>query len=198
MNLPTTPVFEKSESLFGLDAARKQCRQAGQFIVVEGAPDVMRLQLAGLSEAVAPLGTALTDKHLAILYRYCKTLRFIPDSDPPKGALWGAGIAAVMKNGEAAIRKGFDVYVREIPRTKQDDEAGVKNDPDTYIVNREAYAALEDKHFLIWLGEKRFDAADGADASYEVLRDIASLLIFVTDDMIREMCLDRLCKMFGS
>ena len=199
MNPPTSIIFDKSQCWFGFDTARRQCTKAGQFIVVEGAPDVMRLQLVGLTEAVAPLGTALTDKHLDKLKPKCKTLRFIPDSDPPKGgAPWGAGVAAVMKNGEAAIRKGFDVYVREIPRTAADDEAGVKYDPDTFIINREAYASLEDKHFLIWLGEKRFKVADGADASFEVLRDIASLLILVSDDMIRDMCLGRLQKMFGS
>lgn len=198
MNPPTSIIFDKSQCVFGFDAARKQCVKAGHFIVVEGAPDVMRLQLAGLAEAIAPLGTALTEKHLEKLSRHCKTLRFIPDSDPPKGALWGAGVAAVMKNGENAIRKGFDVYVREIPRSEEDDEAGVKKDPDSYIVNREAYAALEDKHFLIWLGEKRFAAAEGADASFEVLRDIADLLLLLSDEMIRDMCLDRLTKMFGS
>lgn len=199
MNPPTSLVFDKSECWFGLDAARRQCTRTGQLIVVEGAPDVMRLQLVGLTEAIAPLGTALTDRHLDKIYRHCKTLRFIPDSDPPKGgALWGAGVAAVMKNGEAAIRKGFDVYVREIPRTKQDDENGVKFDPDSFIINREAYTALEDKHFLLWLAEKRFAAAEGADASFDVLRDIAALLIFVTDTLIKDMLLDRLPKLFGS
>lgn len=197
MNPPTSAIFDKSQCWFGFDTARRQCTKAGQFIIVEGAPDVIRLQLAGLTEAVAPLGTALTDKHLDKLFRYAKTLRFIPDSDPPKGALWGAGVNAVMKNGEAAIRKGFDVYVREIPRTKADDEAGVKHDPDSFITSKEVYSALDDKHFLIWLGEKRFAAADGADASFEVLRDISDLLLLVTDEMIKDMCLEHLARIFG-
>lgn len=197
MNPPTSIVFDKSQCWFGLDAGRKQCMKTGQFIVVEGAPDVMRLQIVGLTEAVAPLGTALTGKHLDKLFRYCKTLRFIPDSDPPKGALWGAGVNAVIKNGEAAIRKGFDVYVREIPRTKQDDENGVKFDPDSFITSREAYSQLPDKHFLIWLGEKRFAAAEGADESIEIVKELADLLLLVSDEMVREMCVEQLAKLYG-
>ncbi|MCM1140500.1 MAG: DNA primase [Muribaculum sp.] len=198
MNPPTSIIFDKSQTWFGFDAARRQCSKVNQFIIVEGAPDVMRLQIAGLTEAVAPLGTALTDKHLDKLKRLCKTLRFIPDSDPPKGGTpWGAGVQAVMKNGEAAIRKGFDVYVREIPRTDEDDKAGVKNDPDSFIVNKEAYNSLEDKHFLIWFGEKRFAQADSADASFVILREIAELILFVNDELIREMCIDQLAKIYG-
>lgn len=197
MNPTNSFVFNKSECWFGLDVAKRHARNTGQFIVVEGAPDVMRLQIVGLNEAIAPLGTALTEKHLDKLHRICRTLRFIPDSDPPKGALWGAGVTAVMKNGAIAIRKGFDVYVREIPRTKADDENGVKNDPDSFIVSREAYSALKDKHFLVWLGEKRFSKAAGADANVETLREIAALLIHVEDEMIREMCVESLTKMFG-
>lgn len=198
MNPKASIVFDKSDTLFGLDVARRQAGKTGQFIVVEGAPDVMRLQIIGQTEAVAPLGTALSDKHLAKMLRYAKTLRFIPDSDPPKdGALWGAGIAAVMKHGAEAMRKGFDVYVREIPRKAADDESGVKYDPDSFIVNREAYAALDDEFFLIWLAKKRFSDSNTADVNIEVLREIADLLLLVTDEFVREVHIERLAKIFG-
>ena len=197
MNSPESFLYSKKQTLFGIDVAARAAKQSNCFIVVEGAPDVLRLQSIGLTEAVAPLGTALTVDHLGVMKRICKTIRFIPDSDPPKGKLWGAGVIAVMKHGEEAIRQGFDAYVREIPHSKTDDDNEVKYDPDSYIVNREAYSALDDKHFLIWLGEKRFAANNTADANFEALRDIAELLILLDDDMIQEMCIDSLSKMFG-
>ena len=198
MNPTTSLVFNKSECWFGLDVAKRQARQSQQFIIVEGAPDVMRLQIVGLNEAVAPLGTAMTEQHLLKLRRYCKTVRFIPDSDPPKyGALWGAGVAAVMKNGTMATNLGFTVYVREIPRSKADDEKQVKNDPDSFIINREAYMSLEDKPFIIWYAEKRFAAASDTEAQFAALREIAAMLLFVDDEMMREMFIDRLCSIYG-
>lgn len=197
MNPPNSMVFEKSESLFGLDSAKKQCTRTGQFIVVEGAPDVMRLQLVGLTEAVAPLGTALTDKHLAKLYRHCKTLRFIPDSDPPKGAVWSPGVAAVMKNGKLAMQKGFDVYVREIPRTKEDDADGVKYDPDSYITDISLYQQLTDIPFPEWLLLKYDIKKCPQDRQREIVAEIAGLLVLIEDKLQRDFCIENLSRIFG-
>lgn len=197
MNPSNSIVFEKSESLFGLDSAKRQCVKTGQFIVVEGAPDVMRLQLVGLTEAVAPLGTALTDKHLAKLYRYCKTIRFIPDSDPPKGAVWSPGISAVMKNGKLAMQKGFDVYVREIPRTKEDDTDGVKYDPDSYITDISVYQQLIDTPFPEWLLLKYDIKNCPRDRQREIVNEIAGLIVLIDDKLKRDFCIDSLSRIFG-
>ncbi len=200
INSRNSSVYAKEESVFGIDVAARQARSSGCYIMVEGAPDVLRLQSVGLNEAVATLGTAQTDKHLEALRRggNCKTLRYVPDSDPPKGGeLYPAGVAAVMKNGAAAMRLGFEVSVRELPRTKEDDAQGVKRDPDSYITGRDVYLQLEDKPFVVWYAEKRFVGADTQDLKLEVVKEVADLLVFMDDELNRDICIDRLSKLYG-
>jgi DNA primase len=69
VNSPETELFKKRRTLYGLDQARDALRGAARLAVVEGYMDVIALAQAGHGAAVAPLGTALTDEHLAELWR---------------------------------------------------------------------------------------------------------------------------------
>ncbi len=118
INSPDSDIFKKGSVVFGLRTAQRNASRNNRFIIVEGAPDVLRLQSdeVGLTETVATLGTAWNDEQFKQLQRYTSKLVFLPDADPPKeGEDFGPGIKAVMKNGLQALHLGFDVYVREIP-----------------------------------------------------------------------------------
>ena len=69
LNSPETPLFDKGRTLFNLDRASPAARKAGRVLVVEGYMDVIALAQAGFGEAVAPLGTALTEAQLERLWR---------------------------------------------------------------------------------------------------------------------------------
>ncbi|MEQ8388612.1 MAG: DNA primase [Alphaproteobacteria bacterium] len=69
LNSPETPLFHKSRVLYGLGPARKAAYDTGEIIVAEGYMDVIALSQAGFRAAVAPLGTALTEDHLRLLWR---------------------------------------------------------------------------------------------------------------------------------
>lgn len=69
LNSPETVLFDKGRTLFNLDRAAAASRRAGRVIVVEGYMDVIALAGAGIEEAVAPLGTALTEGQLERLWR---------------------------------------------------------------------------------------------------------------------------------
>lgn len=69
LNSPDTPLFDKGRLLFNLDKAAAPARKSGQIVVVEGYMDVIGLAQAGFAEAVAPMGTALTEDQLALLWR---------------------------------------------------------------------------------------------------------------------------------
>ncbi|HEX6374358.1 MAG TPA: DNA primase [Allosphingosinicella sp.] len=69
LNSPDTPLFDKGRTLFNIDKAAAASREAKRVIVVEGQMDVIALDQAGLGEAVAPLGTALTEAQLGLLWR---------------------------------------------------------------------------------------------------------------------------------
>lgn len=69
LNSPDTPLFDKGRTLFNIDLAGPASRKANRILIVEGQMDVIALDQAGLSEAVAPLGTALTEDQIQRLWR---------------------------------------------------------------------------------------------------------------------------------
>ena len=92
LNSPDTPLFDKGRTLFNLDKAAPASREAKRIIVVEGQMDVIALDQAGFREAVAPLGTALTETQLSLLWRLSPSplLCFDGDSAGQKAAIRAA------------------------------------------------------------------------------------------------------------
>jgi len=81
LNSPDTPLFDKGRTLYNLHRAGPASRQTGRMIVVEGYMDVIALAAAGFAEAVAPLGTALTEHQLGLLWRMVETPILCFDGD---------------------------------------------------------------------------------------------------------------------
>ncbi len=69
LNTPETPIYKKSQLLYGLDRAKKEIAKLRQVVVVEGYTDVMAAHLSGITTAVATCGTAFGDDHIRILRR---------------------------------------------------------------------------------------------------------------------------------
>lgn len=92
LNSPDTPLFDKGRTLYNLDRAAPASRKSGRIIVVEGYMDVIALAQAGFGEAVAPLGTALTEHQLERLWRLSDLpiLCFDGDSAGQKAAIRAA------------------------------------------------------------------------------------------------------------
>jgi DNA primase len=70
INTSETPLYKKSQLLYGLDLAKKEISRQRQVVVVEGYTDVMAMHLAGETTAVASCGTAFGDEHISVLRRY--------------------------------------------------------------------------------------------------------------------------------
>ncbi|PZP20067.1 MAG: DNA primase, partial [Sphingomonas hengshuiensis] len=98
LNSPDTPLFDKGRTLYNLDRAAAASRRAGRLIVVEGYMDVIALAQAGFAEAVAPLGTALTEAQLERVWRLSDVplLCFDGDSAGQKAAVRAAHRALPM------------------------------------------------------------------------------------------------------
>lgn len=197
MNLCDSLLFKKQNTLFGIDVAARAARECEHFILVEGGPDVMRLQMIGVLQAVATMGTALSEKHLEQMKRICTSICFIPDSDAPKGKLYGAGVEAVMRGGKLALEQGFDVSVKEIPRTEEDDVNEVKRDADSFITSKEIFNELETVPFLIWYTKKRLQGATTNELQAEVIAEVGALMLNIEDKNLRELYLDQLSKLVG-
>ena len=172
LNSPTSLLYKKEHSVFGIDIASRAAVLQHQFFLVEGAPDVLRLQCIKVPNAVACLGSDWTDEQLAALKRYADTLIFLPDADPPKaGQAFGTGISKVLKTGRRAWEQGFHVFVREIPLGQN----GVKNDPDSYCKSKAILEDLEQVDFVLWYAKKRIAAPAGMFEG-DPMEDIAALV----------------------
>ncbi len=96
LNSPESPVFHKSEVLYGFYELLQRRERLDHIVVVEGYMDVIALAQHGVGNAVATLGTALTDRHLDLLYRHVDRLVFSFDGD-------AAGLKAAWKAVELLL-----------------------------------------------------------------------------------------------
>ena len=91
LNSPETILFNKSQELYGLFEAAKSIRDLNQVIVVEGYMDVIILYQYGITNAVATMGTAVTEEHIKQLFRMCDNICYAFDGDNAgKKAAWRA------------------------------------------------------------------------------------------------------------
>ena len=139
LNSPDTPLFDKGQTLYNLHRAGPESRQTGRLIVVEGYMDVIALAAAGIGDAVAPLGTALTERQIEMLWRLVEAPILCFDGD-------AAGQRAAMRAVTRALpllRPSHTLRICRLP-------TGL--DPDD-LIKREGAAAmhrvLEDAQSLI-------------------------------------------------
>ena len=113
VNSSDTPAFQKRRNLFALNFAKNHC--ADQLILCEGNIDVVSLHAAGFENAVASLGTALTDEQARILAKYTKQVVLAYDSD-------AAGQRAAHRAMGIFAKVGLDVRILQMQGAKDPDE----------------------------------------------------------------------------
>src|SRR3989344_154783 len=108
MNSPETPLFHKSQILYGFDRAKQAIRKHNCAVLVEGQLDLLASHQAGWGNTVAVSGTAFTPEHAALIRRMTDNLVIALDADE-------AGIKAAGRAARAAIAGGLNVKVAQIP-----------------------------------------------------------------------------------
>lgn len=124
MNSPETPVYSKRQVLYGLNLAKKSRRR--NIILCEGNLDIVTLHQAGFDNAVASMGTALTEEQIKLLSRFTKELVLCYDNDE-------AGESATEKALDLLNRSSFHVRVLQLPRRRTETGELVKQDADDFI-----------------------------------------------------------------
>jgi DNA primase len=107
-NSPATAIYDKSETLYGLNWAKGPVVTQGEVVVCEGYTDVIGMGQAGVGWAVATCGTALTDRHVAMLKNFSRRIVLAFDAD-------AAGQGAAERFYEWERRHDVDVYVAALP-----------------------------------------------------------------------------------
>ncbi|MCK4515359.1 MAG: toprim domain-containing protein, partial [Spirochaetaceae bacterium] len=112
INSPETEIFHKRMSLYGIDLAQKAIRTKRQVVLCEGYTDVLALHQAGIENAVAALGTALTGEHGAFLQRYCDSALLVFDADEAGARATGRAAGILETHGilceVAVLDEGVD------------------------------------------------------------------------------------------
>ena len=156
LNSPETEVFEKGKHLFGLDKAVNAIRKDDRAVVVEGYFDVIALHAAGITNAVAALGTALSSQQITQLCRCCDGKRLILNFDTDRAGVRAAQ-RAIGEVEQLALQGQLELRVLQLPAGK---------DPDEFLKEHGAgeYRSLLDQAPL-WLDWQIDQVLEGRDLS---------------------------------
>nr|DAY94238.1 MAG TPA: DNA primase, catalytic core [Caudoviricetes sp.] len=188
LNSSNTLLYNKTESVFGINFAFREAIKQDKLYLVEGGPDVLRLELIKVPNTVASLGGEWTDSQLKQLKKMTSNLCFLPDADEKKNPdSLPVGVKSVIKNGTRALKAGFNVTVKEIPNA----EGGKKNDPDSFCTTPQKLKLIEEEDFITWYATKLFDGKETTEDIHAAVQEIASLIILVDDEMKEEMYLSK-------
>jgi len=183
INSPETTLYRKSRILYGLDKARDTIRKEDLIIVVEGYTDVMASHQAGVTNAVATSGTALTEEHLQIIKRFTENVAFAFDGD-------AAGSEATRRAIDMAISAGFAVTTVLLPNGMDPADLAIK-DPEAW---RKAIAERADAfQFLLHRSLGMHEKID-AVAKKTIAGELLPLLSKIPDAVTRGEYIQKLAE----
>ena len=167
VNSPESPIYHKSNVLYGLFFAKKAIGQADKCLLVEGYSDVIALHQAGIENVVSSSGTSLTAGQIQLISRYTRQVTLLFDGD-------AAGIKAALRGTDMLLEQGMDVKILLVP----DGE-----DPDSYIRQHgsdafKTYLSRNEEDFIsfktkVLLDESGHDPIKRAETIREVVQSIA-------------------------
>ena len=122
LNTPETPIYKKSQLLYGVDLAKKDIARQHRAVIVEGYTDVMACHLSGVTTAVATCGTAFGTEHVSVIRR------LLMDSDAFTGEVIFTfdGDAAGHEGGRAGLRRRPEVHGADVRRDRADRHGPVR------------------------------------------------------------------------
>ncbi len=182
MNSPETPAYSKGKHLYALNFAKNS--DSPGLIIVEGYMDVISLHQNGITNAVASLGTALTESQGRLLKKYADEIIISYDADT-------AGQAATLRGLDILNDIGCSVRVLSVPDGKDPDEYIRKNGPDKF--RRLAENALPLVEYKIRMLRKEHDL-DRTDGKIAFLNKTAGILAKVDSVVEREMYVKKLSR----
>jgi DNA primase len=162
LNSSETAVFKKSETLYALNKAKDGIREKGNVIVVEGYTDAIMCYQRGISNVVAPLGTALTSGHLRKLGRFTDNLLLVFDGDQ-------AGTAAAKRSLHLVME--HDMRARVLVLPEGEDPDSILKSGDSERMTELISGALTPVEFLLRGQGDRFEASKEAVSMISKTRD---------------------------
>ena len=180
INSPEDIVYSKGRHLFAFNIARKY--NSKTIIMVEGYMDAVSLHQRGIHNAVASLGTALTEAQGRLLRRSCEKVIIGYDAD-------GAGQAATLRGLEILQNLGCDIRILQIEGAKDPDEFVVKYGPERFQMYVDKAISLVE--FKVKMLKKSLDL-DNVNDKIKFLNEVAKTVAKVENSMEREVYVDKI------
>jgi DNA primase len=136
INTPQTPLYDKSQAIFGWHLAREAIRSGDEVVLVEGQMDVVASHQAGVKQVVAASGTALTLEHLRALSKLTKNIKLAFDADR-------AGLAATERAIELGQKLGLMLRMVELPEGVKDADELLQRDVEAWR------SAIRDAKYIV-------------------------------------------------
>ncbi|HEX3396105.1 MAG TPA: DNA primase [Steroidobacteraceae bacterium] len=190
MNSPETPLFHKGRELYGLYEARQARADFKRLLIVEGYMDVVRLHQAGITYAVATLGTATTQEHLNKIFRQTREVVFCFDGD-------NAGLKAAWRALENALplaQDGRELKFMFLPDGHDPDTLIAAEGPEAFETRMKEALPLSEYLVRQLVAEVDLDHVDGR-AKLKALA--GPLFARMPEGIYREMLADRLASRVG-
>lgn len=182
INSPENIVYSKGRNLFGLNVAKKY--DIKKIVIVEGYMDAISLYQRGITNVVASLGTAMTEAQGRLLRRYSEQVILGYDAD-------GAGQAAILRGMEILQNLGCDIRVLQIEGAKDPDEYVLKYGPERFQKCVDNAISLVEFKVKILLKELNIE---NTNDKIKFLNEIAKIIAKVTNQMEREIYVDKIAK----
>ena len=185
INSPENIVYSKGRNLYAMNIVKNE--RPKTIIMVEGYMDAVSLHQRGINNAVASLGTALTEAQGRLLRRSCEKVIIGYDSD-------GAGQAATLRGLEILNNLGCDIRILQIEGAKDPDEFVVKYGVDKFqqYVNR----AISLVEFKVKMLKNELDLENVND-KVKFLNEVAKILAKVNNNIEREIYIDTISREYG-
>ncbi len=177
LNSPETPLFHKGGQLFNAFRARKAAHDTGQVVVVEGYMDVVAMVRGGVEHAVAPLGTALTETQLNLLWRMSPEPTICLDGD-------AAGQKAALRAAELAlphIQPGRSLRFAFMPDGLDPDDLVRQRGPDAL---RKALEQTQPLIEVLWRRERDAEHLDTPERKAGLERRLTALAKRIADPAV--------------
>lgn len=195
LNSPETPLFSKGRVLYNLNLAQKPARDKSEIVVAEGYMDVIALSEFGFPQAVAPLGTALTEDQIQLLWRVAPEpiLCFDGDDAGKKAA------ARAAERGLPILRPGLSLRFAWLPAGEDPDSLARARGPEAL---RQVLDAAEPLVDVIWAQVMAGRSLDTPERRSGFRKDLSAAVGRIVDksvqDAYRQEIQNRFDAMFGN
>jgi DNA primase len=193
INSPELEIYKKGETLFAIDLALPEIRHTKEVYLAEGYMDVIAMHQAGITNAVAPLGTAFTDDQAKLLRRWAEKAILVFDAD-------GAGQAAAVKGILTCRRNGLSCAVA-VPsgegEVKLKDPADILKNYGPEVLQKSIKCYISDFEYLIARAKSLYDTSS-SEGKARAVSFIFPFIQILDSEVSKDTFIDAAADAFGA